>query len=233
MLDAVLLGVITFGLLHGISPSHGWIIAMLYSMHSKRPILSSITSSGIIAGAHFVSSIVVVVAYVLVVMFIEIPHEYLQYGAAIALGILAYVFWRETGEDLVKTQHGHLHDNIEQVEHEHTHWHKEIGYHSHAHLHLARTLPSLKGIASFAFVLGFAHEEEFVILALAAGGVDPLMLMITYAGSVAAALIGITVLAVKVFTKFQHRFIYYSKYLPKITGIVLAIMAVGFALGIL
>jgi len=232
MFEAVLLGVIAFGLLHGVSPSHGWIVAMLYSMHSRKPLLSSFISSGIIAGAHFISSIVVVIAYLVAVTFIEIPDLYLQYGAAIGLGILAYLFWREKGEDLVQTQHGHLHDNIEQMEHDHMHWHKEIGNHSHVHLHQLRKLPSLKGLAVFAFVLGFAHEEEFVILALAAGGVDPLMLMIAYAGSVAGALIGITMLAVKAYMRFQNKFIYYSKYLPKITGIVLAIMAVGFAVGI-
>lgn len=87
-------------------------------------------------------------------------------------------------------------------------------------------------IASFAFVLGFAHEEEFVILALAAGGVDPLMLMIAYASSVAVALIGITVLGVEAYTHIQHKVIQYSKYLPKITALVLAVMAVGFATGI-
>lgn len=232
MQEAVLLGVIIFGLLHGISPSHGWTVAMLYSMRGRKPLLSSLMSSGIIAGAHFVSSIVVVIAYLLLITFVEIPSEYLQYGAAIGLGILAYMFWREKGEDLVETQHGHLHDNVEQIEHEHMHWHKEMGNHSHVHLHQTRTLPSLKGIAIFAFVLGFAHEEEFVILSLAAGGVDPLMLMIAYAGSVATALIGITMIAVKAYTRFQHKFIHYSKYLPKITGIVLAVMAIGFAMGI-
>ena len=232
MLDSLLLGVIVFGLLHGINPSHGWIVAMLYSMHSRRPMLSSFMSSGIIAGAHFVSSIVVVVAYIFVTMFIQIPQLYMQYGAAIALGILAYIFWREKGEDLIETQHGHLHDNIVQIGHEHTHRHKGIGYHSHMHIHQTRTLSSLTAIASFAFVLGFAHEEEFVILALAVGGVDPLMLMITYASSVAAALIGITMLAVKAYTKIQYRFIQYSKYLPKIAAIVLAVMAIGFAMSL-
>ena len=232
MLDSLLLGVIVFGLLHGINPSHGWIVAMLYSMHSRRPMLSSFMSSGIIAGAHFVSSIVVVVAYIFVTMFIQIPQLYMQYGAAIALWILAYIFWREKGEDLIETQHGHLHDNIVQIGHEHTHRHKGIGYHSHMHIHQTRTLSSLTAIASFAFVLGFAHEEEFVILALAVGGVDPLMLMITYASSVAAALIGITMLAVKAYTKIQYRFIQYSKYLPKIAAIVLAVMAIGFAMSL-
>jgi len=133
---------------------------------------------------------------------------------------------------LIETQHGHIHDNIEEVRHEHTHWHKDAGYHSHIHIHQRRTLPSLKAIAGFAFVLGFAHEEEFVILALVAGGVDPLMLMIAYASSVAIALIGITMLGVKAYTRIQHRAIQYSKYLPKITALVLAVMAVGFAIGI-
>lgn len=231
MLEEVLLGVIAFGLLHGINPSHGWIIAMLYSMPNKKPILSSFTSSGIIASAHFVSSIAVVVAYIFIAMFIEIPQLYLQYGVAIALGILAYIFWREKGEDLIETQHGHLHNNIEQNEHEHAHWHREIGSHSHIHIHQYRTLPSLKAMASFAFVLGFAHEEEFVILALAVGGVDLLMLMIAYASTVTVSLIGITMVAVKAYTRIQHRVIRYSKYLPKITALVLALMAVGFAMG--
>jgi len=232
MLDSILLGAIAFGLLHGINPSHGWIVASLYSARSTKPMLSGFTSSGIIAGAHFVSSFAVVIAYVVLTMFIEIPQLYLQYGAAIGLGILAYIFWLEKTEDLVETQHGHLHDNMEEVEHEHLHWHRAVGYHSHRHLHQRRALPSLSAIAAFAFVLGFAHEEEFVILALAAGGADPWMLITAYASSVTAALIGITMLSVKVYTQIQHRIIHYSKYLPKITALVLAVMAAGFAAGI-
>ncbi|WP_316504887.1 hypothetical protein [Nitrosopumilus sp.] len=232
MEEAVLFGVVVFGLIHGVSPSHGWTVAMLFSMQSQRPMLRSLISSGIIASAHFVSSIVVVVAYLLVVTLIEIPDVYLQYGAAIGLGILAYLFWREKGEDLIRTQHGHLHDHAKHTEHEHEHWHKETGYHSHVHIHQVRVLPSLKSIAAFAFVLGFVHEEEFVILALAAGGVEPLMLMIAYAGSVTAALIGITMLAVKAYTRFQYKFIHHNKYLPKITALILAVMAIGFATGI-
>jgi ABC-type nickel/cobalt efflux system permease component RcnA len=233
VLDSVILGVIAFGLLHGINPSHGWIVAMLYSMHSRKPLVNSFISSGIIAGAHFLSSLVVVIAYVLLAMFVAIPQLYLQYSVVAGLGILAYMFWRERGEDLIETQHGHLHDNIEKIRHEHTHWHKGIGHHSHGHVHQMRALPSLKVIASFAFVLGFAHEEEFVILALAAGGVDPLMLMIAYAASVTTALIGITLLAVKAYSQIQHRVMQYNKFLPKVTAIVLGIMAVGFALGLL
>jgi hypothetical protein len=41
----------------------------------------------------------------LVSTLIEIPQIYLQYGAAIGLGILAIIFWKEKSEDYVQTQH--------------------------------------------------------------------------------------------------------------------------------
>jgi nickel/cobalt transporter (NicO) family protein len=232
----IFLGVIAFGLLHGINPSHGWTVAVLYSIRSKKPLLSSLTSSSILAGAHFLSSIVVVAAFIFVTMFIQIPQTYLNYAVAAALGILAYLFWREKTEDLVETQHGHLHHEFtEQLEHEHTHWHSDTGsnHHIHLHHHEKRSLPTLAAIAGFALVLGFAHEEEFVILTLAVGGIDPLLLMFAYAAAVAAGLIGVTVLAVKIYSYIQPRVIQYAKYIPKISSLVLAAMAVGFAAGLL
>jgi ABC-type nickel/cobalt efflux system permease component RcnA len=237
-LIAVLASTITFGLFHGVNPSHGWPIATLYSMRSKRPFISGFISSSILAGAHFVSSIIVVLVYILVSTLIEIPQIYLHYGAAIGLGILAIIFWKEKSEDYVKTQHGHLHNHDFDIKydasHEHTHWHRSIGYHSHEHIHQIRKSPSLKSMTGLAFILGFAHEEEFVILAIAAGsGGNPLAIMIAYASSVAVALIGITLLSLKVFKHFQHKIMYFSKYLPKITSMLIAFMALGFAIGLL
>ena len=81
-------------------------------------------------------------------------------------------------------------------------------------------------------VLGFAHEEEFVILSLAVGGVNPVLLMLAYAVSVAASLIGITVLSVKIYARIQYRIIPYLKYLPKISALLLASMALGFGMGL-
>ena len=236
----VLTGVIAFGLLHGINPSHGWPVAILYSMRSKNPLISGIVSSSIIASAHFVSSIVVVIAYAFLTSIAFIPQLYLRYGATIALAILAYVFWKEKGEDFAYTQHGHFHEDrvpsevTEAIKHDHLHWHKDVGFHSHTHTHQRRESPDLKKIASFAFLLGFAHEEEFVILAIAATqATDPITLIIAYASSVAVALIGITVISMKVYRRFfQYKMIYYSKYLPKITALVLAGMAIGFAIGL-
>jgi nickel/cobalt exporter len=209
-------------------------------MRSKNPLISGIVSSSIIASAHFVSSIVVVIAYAFLTSIAIIPQLYLRYGATIALAILAYVFWRERGEDFAYTQHGHLHEDrvasevTEAIKHDHLHWHKDVGFHSHPHTHQRRESPDLKKIASFAFLLGFAHEEEFVILAIAATqATDPVTLILAYASSVAVALIGITVISMKVYRRFfQYKMIYYSKYLPKITALVLAGMAIGFAIGL-
>ena len=228
----VLSGIIIFGLLHGINPSHGWTIAVLYALQNKRPLLSSIISSSILAMGHFLSSIVVVLAFLLFSTYIDIPQNYLNYAAAIALGILAYMFWREKPDDLVKSQHGHLHQFSDEVKHDHIHWHKDEGYHNHLHLHQIRKLPSLSALAISALILGFAHEEEFVILSLAAAGVNPVLLMIVYALSVSVALIGVTILSVKVITTLQDRIIHYTKYLPKVSAIILAIMAIAFGLGL-
>ncbi len=233
---AVLLGIIAFGLSHGVNPSHGWTVAVLYSIRSRKPLLSSLASSGIIAGAHFLSSIAVVLAFMAFVAFvpIEMPENYLDYAVAVALAVLAFMFWREKAEDLSQTQHGHLHNEFSgHVEHIHEHWHKETGLHSHIHVHEKRMLPTLSAIAGFALVLGFAHEEELVILSLAVGGINPVLLMVAYASSVAASLVGVTVLAVKVYTRIQDRVVHYTKYLPKISALVLAGMAAGFALGVL
>jgi len=101
--------------------------------------------------------------------------------------------------DELETQHDHLHDNPEEVEHEHEHKHLDSVRHTHRHKHSRRTILSLSGIATFAFLLGFAHEEEFALLTLAVGGIDPLMLMLLYAASVTFALIGVTLLCVKAY----------------------------------
>ena len=52
---------------------------------------------------------------------------------------------------------------------------------------------SLLGLASFAFILGFAHEEEIALLALVASGLNAWVLMISYAVSVLIGLMVVTI----------------------------------------
>lgn len=232
MLDPAYIGVILLGLLHGLEPGHGWPVAFFYSVRRSRPLLYGILSSSIISFFHFVSSIAVVIAYVLLSSFLDISIPFLNYIAAAILIILAYVFFTEDVKDEFETQHGHIHENIESIEHEHEHEHLGQGQHTHWHKHVKRIVLSLWGTATFAFVLGFAHEEEFALLAMAVGGVNPLMLMISYAASVTLALMGITLLSIKAYESIQLKIKRYEKYIPKITALILLLMAITLILNL-
>ena len=232
MFDSVFLAVIVVGLLHGLEPAHGWPVAFLYSSRTRKPLFYGFVSSTIISLFHFVSSIVVVLAYVLVSTFATFPSQIMKYLAGVVLILLALRFFFEKVEDEGESQHGHLHENIEEVEHKHEHEHARIGKHTHWHKHARRVKLTLLGIAIFAFVLGFAHEEEFALLALAVGGVNPLTLMICYAVSVTTALVGITLISVKAYQKVEAKIKRYEKYIPKVNALVLLVMAVAFIFGL-
>lgn len=91
---------------------------------------------------------------------------------------------------------------------------------------------SLLEIATFAFFLGFAHEEEFMLLALAVGGINPLMLMLSYAASATFALIGVTLLSVKAYETVHLKIRRYEKYIPKASALILLLMAIALILNL-
>jgi ABC-type Zn2+ transport system substrate-binding protein/surface adhesin len=230
LLDSAFIAVIVIGLLHGLEPAHGWPVAFMYSSRTHRPLFYGFVSSAIISLAHFTSSIAAAVIYVLVSSLVVFPSQIMKYLAAAALMLLALKFYFEKTED--ESQHGHLHENTEAIEHEHEHEHPEMGRHTHWHKHSKPVKLTLFGIAVFAFVLGFVHEEEFALLALAVGGVNPLILMVCYAASVTAALIGVTLISIKAYQQVQVKIKRYEKYIPKINATVLVVMAIAFILGL-
>jgi len=229
-LDLTFIGVMVIGLLHGLEPGHGWPVAFLYSVRKSRPMLYGFVSSGIISFFHFISSIAVVIAYVLVSSFLVISIPLLKYVAATILIMLAYIFFTEDIKDEIEAQHGHIHEDLGDIEHEHEHEHPGQGRHVHWHKHVKRIALSLWGIATFAFVLGFAHEEEFALLALAVGGISPLMLMITYGASVTLALMGITLVSIKAYESVHLKIRRYEKYIPKVSALILLLIAVALIL---
>lgn len=85
------------------------------------------------------------------------------------------------------------------------------------------TLASLTWVA---LVLGFAHEEEFMLLGLAVGGVDPLLMMTAYALAVVFSMLSVTLVAYGMFERFQSRFGRVVPYLPKVTALVLVVLSV-------
>jgi ABC-type nickel/cobalt efflux system permease component RcnA len=233
-IDASIIGVIIIGLLHGLEPGHGWPLALLYSAKTTRPTFYAFVSSGVLAVAHFVSSIAVVVIYLVVSLFYDFSSPILTYIAAVVLVILGIRMLMEKVHSDLGEQHGHFHDNACILTHIHEHEHPEgEGIHMHEHTHPKRLNMSLRKLASCAFVLGFAHEEEFALLALAVGGVSPILLMTSYGLAVAAALIGVTLLGIKMYEHVKTRIERYEKYIPKVSGAILIVMAAAMVLGVL
>jgi ABC-type nickel/cobalt efflux system permease component RcnA len=90
----------------------------------------------------------------------------------------------------------------------------------------------LFGIAWFAFLLGFAHEEEFEIIALCAGSNYCLELMSAYAITVIVGIVGLTMLLVAGYQHHEETVTQYTPYLPAVSAAILLVMGVGFILGV-
>jgi len=217
-------GVVLIGLLHGFEPGHGWPVAVLYAMKKRNAVVSATLSSSIIGIGHLASSIAVVVAYVLLQKWLNFEAPWIKYLAAALLLVLAFKLFREKVDDLER-QHGHSHPDSPEIEHEHEHEHPGQGLHTHKHKHKAAIALSLLGLASFAFILGFAHEEEIALLALVAGGLNAWILMVAYGVAVLLGLIVATVAGVKLYKQFQPKLVRYEKYIPKIGAGLLVVMA--------
>ena len=224
MFDPVYAGVATLGLLHGLEPGHGWPVAVLYSVRKRNSVLSAILSAGVIGTGHLISSIAVVGAYVLLRSRFDFQAPWLKYLAAGVLLLLAFRLFREKADGMTK-QHGHIHEKEPDIEHEHEHEHAGDGLHTHRHRHITGIALSLWGLASFAFILGFAHEEEFALLALITGGVSAWVLMSSYAVAVLLGLVVVTVCCVKIYQATQSRLMRYERYVPRISAVILTVLA--------
>jgi len=141
------------GLLHGLEPGHGWPVAVMYSMQKRNPVISGAISSSIIGMGHLISSIAVVVAYVLLQNWLNFSAPWLKYLAAGLLFILAIKLFMEK-TDPIEKQHGHIHEDEPETKHEHEHGHPRQGRHTHWHEHAIEIALSLWGLATFAFILG-------------------------------------------------------------------------------
>lgn len=143
-------------------------------------------------------------------------------------------------------RHSHEHDHSHGHDHDHPHDHNEsglvsrltgfipfVGGHSHSHGDLEDAADrGLLGIAWFAFLLGFAHEEEFEIIALCAGSTHCLELMSAYAITVIVGIVGLTMLLIAGYEHYEQKVEQYTPYLPAFSAAVLIIMGIGFIVGL-
>jgi len=169
----------------------------------------------------------------------------------IALGIREYSHGHSHGTH--GDDHGHdHHDHQHEDEHEHSHDHDHsnehdesgllarvksfipfVGGRSHSQNNLDKAADrGLFGIAWFAFILGFAHEEEFEIIALCAGSNYCLELMSAYAITVIVGIVGLTMLLIAGYHCYEEKVEQYTPHLPAFSAAVLIIMGIGFITGL-
>ena len=242
-------GVAVLGLVHGAEPGHGWPVAATYALDRSRRWLAGLTAALVIGVGHLVSSIAVVVAFFLVASAFDVTQfGWIRYVAGVALILLGIREYR----------HGHSHGDA------HDHGHGDVpsepsvvmdtgdtpsgtsvlgtiddGHaHDHGHEHdhaLSADDPrGLVGLASTAFVLGFAHEEEFEILGFCTGATRHCLdLMLVYALAVVFALVVLTLLMVAGYQRYEERLEQYAGHFPTVSAAVLILMGLGFVTGVL
>ncbi len=206
------LGAIGLGLLHGMEPGHGWPVAAAWASGRRGRWSAGVIAAVVIGVGHLISSIAVVLLYFGI-------KEYFDLGASgwmdwIAGGLLlALAAWQ-------------LHAAGRGGHHHH--------HHGHHHDHGDGPAPTagLWPLAVFAFTLGFAHEEEFQIIALCTGSAWCLELMLVYAIAVILALVALTLLLIAGLRRFTHRLEHAERGLILISAGILALMGVGFLIGV-
>ncbi len=227
-MDSLIFGVVVIGLLHGLEPGHGWPMALLYAINKPKPYRQAVGTSLILAACHFSSSITAALIYVIAAEFFDASAIWFQIGAIVMLVVLAVRCWREKVGSVLQTeeQHDHLHGNAALLVHSHEHVHLNGETHVHEHSHAKGFPITLRGMAVYGLVLGFAHEEEFALLALAIGGMDPWLLMTAYGLCVTASLVGVTILGVGIYNLLGPWMKARMKYIPKINAVTLLVLAV-------
>jgi ABC-type nickel/cobalt efflux system permease component RcnA len=225
---AVFAAAVGLGLLHGIEPGHGWPLAAGYALARPHRYLAGLAAGAILGAGHLISSIAVVLAFFGLQQWLALGAlgwmRYLAGGLLIALGL-----W----ELRPRAGHSHRHRH---PHHSHTH----VG--DRVHWPEATAAPDgsagtgagkdLWGLAGAAFALGFAHEEEFEIIALCAGSHLCLEVMAAYALTVLLAIVALTLALIAGFERWRGRLEGWAPHLPKVSAAILIAMGLGFLAGV-
>lgn len=216
---AVYATAVSIGMLHGVEPGHGWPVAAIFALRKRHRWWYGVWAAVILGVAHLTSSFAVVAVYALANHVWSLDSfEWMGYVAGGLLLLMALRQWR--GE-----HHHHYHGHDHHHDHDHDHDHDERG--------AGRSIGGLLGLAGFAFALGFVHEEEFAIIALAAGKASPWLVMGVYAVAVAMSLVLLTCLAIATLNRFEKKLHRYEHHLPRVSAVILGIMGLAYILGLI
>jgi len=238
---------VVLGLIHGIEPGHGWPVAASSALDHSHKWLWGLAASVILGVGHLVSSIAVVLVFFFFQNYFNLHSlndpVVLPGGIEVAgpIGIGAGILLIGLGAWEYFAGHSHDHEHHEKLpsgvpglfgaagapEKNHDH---DDG-HDHASTEQIEK-KGLWGIAGFAFLLGFIHEEEFEIIGLCAGSNLCLELMLVYAVTVIAGIVGMTLLLMAGFHYFKERVKRIEPYLPHISAGILVVMGIGFIFGL-
>lgn len=255
-------GAVALGAVHGIEPGHGWPVAASYALDQGNKWVYGFAASVILGIGHLISSIAMVGVFFYAKNYFNLTqvnepihlawNVFIGGPVSVGAGILLVAL------GIREYQHGHSHDTDDDHDHSHEHEHSHEHDHSHSHdyddgglVHrVKRYIPfagghshsqeslddaadrGLFGIAWFAFLLGFAHEEEFEIIALCAGSNYCLELMSAYAITVIVGIVGLTMLLIAGYQHYEEKVEQYTPYLPAVSAAVLIGMGVGFIIGV-
>ena len=90
----------------------------------------------------------------------------------------------------------------------------------------------MRGIAWTAFVLGFAHEEEFELVGVCTGTPLCVELTLAYAASVLSALVAMTAVLLAGYERHEQRVEEYAEHFPTVSAVVLVLTGLGFLAGV-
>ncbi|MCA1572212.1 MAG: hypothetical protein LC798_18265, partial [Chloroflexi bacterium] len=204
------------GLLHGIDPGHGWPVAAAYALGRRRTWSTGAAAGAILGVGHLLSSFAVVAGFELLARWVDLRESgWIATLAGFLLIGLGAVQW------------------IRAKRHHHAHAAQREGSGDGSRSVPAASGESLWVLAAFAFLLGFAHEEEIAILALCAGRGSCWAVMATYALTVAGLILGLTLLSIAVLDRFRARIDPWHERLPRMSAAILIVMGVLYAAGVL
>ena len=250
-----LVGAVLLGAVHGIEPGHGWPVAASYALDQTNKWVYGFAASLILGIGHLISSIAMVAVFFYAKAYFNLtrvnePIPLDLFSTTIFIGgpvsLVAGVLLIALGVREYTHGHSHrTHGNDQSHERDHSHDHDAsglmarvrgfvpfVGEHSHSHGDPdAEADRGLFGIAWFAFVLGFAHEEEFEIIALCAGSDYCLELMTAYAIAVIVGIVSLTMLLIAGYHRYEEMVEQYTPYLPAFSAAILLIMGIGFITG--
>jgi len=213
---AVYATAVSIGMMHGVEPGHGWPVAAVFALRQRHRWWYGVWAALILGIAHLASSFVVVAIYAAANRVWDLDSlEWMNYVAGGLLLLMAVHQWRAGGH------HHH---------HHHGHHHDDHDHHHHGDRREPRSFTSLLGLVGFAFALGFVHEEEFAIIALAVGKANAWLVMGVYAMAVAASLVLLTVLAIATLNRLRDRLHRYEHLLPRVSAAVLGCMGLAYVL---